>query len=257
MSQLKQPNEIKKMAASGRQLAEILDEVKKHVRVGISTGELDRIAAKLMQDAGVKPAFLGYRGYPGVLCTSRNEQVVHGIPSNDEILQNGDLLSIDIGIVKEGWYADMAETVAVGNISYAAERLMSTTREALQRGIAALKIGEPLGRVGAAVQSFSESRGYGVVRDLCGHGIGRAMHEDPMVPNYGSAESGPIVQPGLVIAIEPMITAGKWQVKTLADGWTVVTADGGLSAHFEKTVAVTEHGVEILTGLSHGKNSRA
>ncbi len=257
MSRRKTEAEIRTLAEGGAILASILEELRGLVQPGISTGELNAFAARRMKEHHVRPAFLGYHGYPAVLCTSVNAHVVHGIPSNTEVLKAGDIVGLDIGIEHGGLVTDMAETVGVGRVSEGADRLIGVTRLALEQGIAALEIGQHLGAVGAAIQRFAERQGYGVVRDLTGHGVGHALHEEPSVPNFGSGRSGPIVEPGLVIAIEPMLTAGDWHVRTKGDHWTVETLDGSLSAHFEHTVAVTKDGVRILTTTQHVTHPRA
>lgn len=249
MIRLKSPEEIEQIAEGGAILARIISDLRPFVKPGISTLELNDRAARLMRDAGVKPAFLGYHGYPAVLCTSVNHRVVHGIPSRTELLSEGDIIGLDIGIIHRGLFSDMAETLPVGEVARGSFRLIETARRALEQGIDALLLGQRLGKVGATIQAFVEHQGYGVVRDLCGHGVGFDLHEEPSVPNFGRADSGPIVQPGLVIAIEPMITAGDWHVRTLDDGWTVETVDGSRCAHIEHTVAVTSDGVRILTKI--------
>jgi len=247
MIRLKTPAEIEQIAEGGAILARIVAQLRALVKPGTSTWELNERAAGFMRDAGVKPAFLGYHGYPAVLCTSVNHRVVHGIPSRTEILKEGDIIGLDIGIIHLGFFSDMAETVPVGEVARESFRLIETARRALDLGIDALLLGQRLGKVSAAIQAFVEHQGYGVVRDLCGHGVGFELHEEPSVPNFGRIDSGPIVQPGLVIAIEPMITAGDWHVRTLDDGWTVETVDGSRCAHIEHTVAVTNDGIRILT----------
>jgi methionyl aminopeptidase len=257
MTRLKTEREIEILAEGGAILASILDEVRALVQPGVSTGELNDFAAKLMRERKVKPVFFGYHGYPAVLCTSVNSRVVHGIPSMTEILKLGDCIGLDIGIEHRGLITDMAVSVGVGKVSPEVDRIIGTARLALERGIAALEVGRPLGAVGAAVQHFVERQGFGVVRDLTGHGVGHALHEEPSVPNFGAGRGGPKVEVGLVVAIEPMITAGDWHVRTLEDGWTVETLDGSLSAHFEHTVAVTKTGVRILTTTHHVANPGA
>ncbi|MFH0853606.1 MAG: type I methionyl aminopeptidase [bacterium] len=247
MSRLKTEQEIENLQQGGHILAGILNELVRLSRPGVSTEELDKQARALMKQAQVESAFFGYRGYPGAICTSINHQVVHGIPDQKTVLREGDVLSIDIGIKYKNLITDMARTIPIGRVSQSAEKLISTTKQALSLGIAAIQAGQPLGRVGAAVQEFAEQQGYGVVRDLSGHGVGHMLHEDPSIPNFGPASQGPIVQAGMVLAIEPMLTLGDWQVKTLDDGWTVVTADRKISAHFEHTIAVTGQGVKVLT----------
>jgi methionyl aminopeptidase len=243
---LKTPKQIETMRRSGAIVAEMLARCSAAVRPGVTTGELDRIAADVLREHGATSSFLGYYGYPATICTSVNEEIVHGIPGKRK-LREGDIVGIDAGAIVDGWHADAAVTVAVGKVSREAEALIRTTREALERGIAAAKARNRLGDIGSAVQSFAESQGYSVVRNYVGHGIGRAMHEPPQVPNYGSSGQGRPITAGLCIAIEPMLNAGKPGTRLLEDGWTVVTADGSLSAHFEHTLAVTAEGPVVLT----------
>jgi methionyl aminopeptidase len=244
----KSSREIDKMRASGRVTARALHKLKAAAAPGVTTSEIDRYAEELIRADGGTPAFLGYHGFSGSICTSVNDEVVHGIPGKRR-LQQGDLLKIDIGSCVDGWFSDMACTVAVGAVDPYAQRLVDVTAEALQRGIAQVRAGAHLSDIGHAVQSFVEGEGFSVVRALVGHGIGLSLHEEPAVPNYGRKGTGPLLKPGMVIAIEPMVNAGTWKVRTKADKWTVVTADGGLSAHFEHTVAVRDDGCEILTAL--------
>jgi methionyl aminopeptidase len=213
----------------------------------VSTAELDELAEAAIRDAGAVPAFKGYHGFPATLCTSLNQQVVHGIPSTDVVLRGGDILSVDVGALFEGYYGDNAATFAVGKVSDQARLLLDTTAASLEAGIGQCFPGKRLFDIGAAVQGVAEAQGFGVVREYVGHGIGRLMHEDPNVPNYGVANTGPRLEVGMVLAIEPMINAGGHQVDALADGWTVVTRDSSLSAHFEHTVAITQDGPLVLT----------
>lgn len=243
----KSANEITTMREAGRISARALRLVGESVRPGVSTAELDQIAEDAIRAEGAVPAFKGYHGFPATLCTSLNSQVVHGIPSRKVVLTEGDVLSVDVGAIFGGYYGDNAATFAVGAVSSEAVRLLETTAEALRAGIAASLIGNHLYDIGAAVQAVAEGQGFGVVREYVGHGIGRAMHEEPNVPNYGTAGTGPRLEAGMVLAIEPMINAGDHSVDALSDGWTVVTRDGSLSAHFEHTVAITEDGPLILT----------
>jgi methionyl aminopeptidase len=252
---LKNTRELARMREAGRIAAAVLDEVEAGCVPGATTGELDQIAKKALARAGASSAFLGYRPggappYPAVLCTSVNQVVVHGIPSHAQVLREGDLVAIDFACFKDGWCADSARTVAVGVVSAAARALLETTREALARAIAECLPRRRLGDLGAAVQELAESRGYGVVRDFVGHGIGRAMHEAPSVPNYGRRAHGLRLRAGMALAIEPMLTAGGGAVDVLDDGWTVVTVDGSLAAHFEHSVAITDDGPEILTAAA-------
>lgn len=244
----KSAHEISYMREAGRIVAGALNEVKKAVRPGITTLELDRIAEEYIINCGAKPAFKGYFGYPGNICISVNEEVVHGIPGLKK-LKDGDNVSIDCGAVINGYYGDSAITVPVGNVSAEVQKLIQVTEEALYKGIEQAVVGNRLSDISHAVQKHAESFGYGVVRDYVGHGIGRKMHEDPQIPNYGEPGRGPRLKAGMVLAIEPMINMGTYQVKSLDDGWTVVTADGLRSAHFEHTIAITEDGPQILTIL--------
>jgi methionyl aminopeptidase len=249
---LKSAREIAKMREAGKIVHAVLDAVEAACRPGVSTEELAKIAEKVLTKHGARSAFVGYRPrgqppYPSVLCTSVNDAVVHGIPSRDVILAEGDIVGIDFACFKDKYCADAARTVAVGVVSAPVRQLLDTTRESLERAIACCVPGGRLDDVGAAVQGLAESRGYSVVRDLVGHGIGRAMHEPPQVRNYGTAGRGLRLTPGLVIAIEPMINAGGPAVRTLDDQWTIITEDRSLSAHFEHTVAITEDGPQVLT----------
>ena len=251
MITLKTPQETAKMHEAGRIVAEILAACRAAVRPGVTTGELDRIAADILKRHGATSNFKGY-GVPvlppftGVICTSVNEQIVHGIPGKRR-LREGEILSIDAGAIVDGWHADAAVTVPVGQVSAQAAQLISVTEEALRRAIGAAIVGKRLGDIGAAVQRFVESQGFSVVRNYVGHGIGRAMHEEPQVPNYGAPERGLQIKEGLCIAIEPMVNVGRPETRTLPDQWTVVTADGSLSAHFEHTLACTAAGPIVLT----------
>jgi methionyl aminopeptidase len=238
--------ELATMREAGRVTAAALRAVGDSVAPGVTTGELDEIAVEVIRAAGARAAFLGYQGFPATICASLNREVVHGIPGRRK-LSSGDILSVDVGAVVDGYYGDAARTFAVGRVSKEAERLLSATREALEAGIACCVPGKRLGDIGAAVQKVAEGAGFSVVREYVGHGIGRAMHEDPQVPNYGTPGKGPVLLAGMVLAIEPMVNAGDSDVRQLADGWTVVTADGSLSAHFEHTIAVTEKGPWVLT----------
>ncbi len=243
---LKSPPEIEKMRQSNQIVAEILEEVKKAVRPGITTRDLDELAETLTAKHGARPAFKGYSGYPATLCASVNEEVIHGIPSS-RVLAEGDLLSLDFGVVYDGYYGDAAVTVPVGTVSELAERLMRTTEEALYLGIEQARPQNRLLSISAAIQQHVEARGFSVVRDFVGHGIGKSLHEKPQVPNFGVSGKGIRLQPGMTLAIEPMINAGRPDVRVLADGWTAVTKDGSLSAHFEHSVAITEDGPVILS----------
>lgn len=234
------------MRKAGQVVARMIAAIKAAVEPGVTTKELDTVAAKELKRQGAKPAFLGYMGFPATICTSVNEQIVHGIPS-DRVLKEGDLVKVDVGAVVDGLYGDSAVTLPVGQVSDEAIKLMETTKGSLDAAIAIVKAGNRLGDIGSAVQEYAESRGYGVVREYVGHGIGRKLHEEPQVPNYGIAGRGALLHAGMVIAIEPMVNIGTWRTRALEDGWTVVTADGKLSAHFEHTMAIGEDGAEILT----------
>lgn len=249
--ELKSPADLERMRRAGRLAAQVLEAVGRAVAPGVTTKELDRLAEKFIRDAGGVPTFLGYRGYTATLCASINEEVVHGIPNPKRVLREGDVVGIDVGATLDGFVGDTAATFAVGRITDEAQRLLQTTRESLNQGIAAARVGNRLGDVSAAIQRVAEEKGYSVVRDFVGHGIGRNMHEEPSVPNYGTAGTGLRLEAGLVIALEPMVNMGTWRVQVLKDGWTVVTEDNRLSAHFEHTVAVTDAGPEILTQIGN------
>ncbi len=240
-------DEVSRIREASLIVHDILREVIRTVAPGVTTAELDRLAEARTRERGAEPAFKGYHGYPATICISVNEEVVHGIPSPQRALREGDIVGLDFGVVHRGYFGDSAYSVPVGKVSAAATRLLDTTREALARGIAAASSRNRLGDIGAAVQSYVESHGYSVVRDFVGHGIGRKLHEPPQVPNFGSPGTGVRLRPGMVLALEPMVNAGGPDVLTLEDGWTAVTADRSLSAHFEHTVAVTENGPEILS----------
>ena len=245
---IKTPQEIEKMRRSGGVVRDVLETVRGLVKAGATTLDLENAAAAKMKELGAVAAFKGYRGYPCVLCTSLNEEVVHGIPSKGRVLRDGDIVSIDCGVVVNGYYGDSAITVAVGNgLTPEAKRLLDVTKASLDSAIAVVKPGATLGDIGAAVQEVVEADGFSVVRDFVGHGIGTHMHEDPQVPNYGRRGQGTKLRPGMVLAIEPMVNVGGPGVQVLKDGWTAVTEDGSLSAHFEHTVAVTQEGATVLT----------
>ena len=243
---LKSPAEVREMKAPAEILVGAHRKVREIVKAGVTTREIDRIVEAYIREQGGVPAFKGYRGFPGSVCASVNEEVVHGIPG-DRVLNDGDIIGVDIGVKSGGFYSDSAQTLAVGRITPEAERLLAVTRSSLYAGIAEVRPGNRVGDVSWAIQRFVENAGFSVVRSLVGHGIGRSMHEDPQVPNFGKAGQGPELKPGMAIAIEPMVNAGGWEVDQLDDGWTVVTSDGSWSAHFEHTVAVTEDGAVILT----------
>lgn len=243
---VKSRDEISIMRDAGRVVAEVLQLLAERLRPGLVEKELDEIVRREFKRRHVVPTFLGYLDYPATVCVSINDEIVHGIPGDREVM-DGDVVSIDLGCTLKGFVADAAVTVGVGNVAPEAERLIEVTREALSRGIAAARAGARVGAIGAAVQGYVESHGFAVVREYVGHGVGRDMHEDPQVPNYGSPESGPVLRPGMVIAIEPMVNMGDWRTKRDPDKWTVRTADGSLSAHFEHTLAITEGDAEVLT----------
>jgi methionyl aminopeptidase len=244
---LKSNQEIEKMRRAGRVVREVLELLRGHVKPGVTTMDLEKIAADRLAVLGVKPAFKGYGGYPCVLCASINSEVVHGIPSPKRVLKEGDIVSLDFGAFVEGYCGDAAITVPVGTIDPETARLLAVTEASLHAGIAVVRPGATLGDVGAAVQKVVEAEGFSVVRDFVGHGIGTHMHEDPQVPNFGQAGRGMKLRAGMVIAIEPMVNAGGPDVVVLEDGWTAVASDGSMSAHFEHSVAVTATGARILT----------
>lgn len=248
MIALKSVDEIEAIARAGRILGALHRELAAHVQVGRTTAELDEIAESFIRSHdGAEPAFKGLYGFPATLCTSINEEVVHGIPTRSRQLREGDIIAIDAGVKLDGWYADAARTHGVGRISEEAARLLAVTRAALDAGIERATVGSRLGDVGHAVQQVAEAAGFAVVRDLVGHGIGREPHEEPQVPNYGRPGRGVRLQEGMVFALEPMVNVGGVAVRTLPDRWTVVTSDGTLSAHFEETLAVTASGPRVLT----------
>lgn len=235
------------MRRASRVVAEVLSKLRPLVRPGVSTAELDRFAEKSVRELGAVPAFLGYRGYPATLCVSINEEIVHGIPSPKRFVKAGDIVSLDMGAVADGFYGDAALTVAAGEISPQARRLMEVTRESLARALSAVKAGARLGDVSNAVEACAKANGMAVVREFTGHGIGRKLHEEPSIPNFGRPGTGPELKAGMTLAIEPMLCLGRADVVVKNDGWTAVSADGSLAAHYEHTVAVTEGGCEVLT----------
>ena len=245
---IKSPREIDIMRRAGRIVAAVLDVLVKRIEPGMPTEELDLIAAHELSQHGAISSFKGYRGFPANLCVSVNDQLVHGIPGKRRI-EEGDIVSLDVGALFQGFHGDAALTIGVGEISPQAEALLQTTEGALEAGIAAARSGARLGDISAAIQSYVESRGFSVVREYVGHGIGREMHEDPQIPNIGLPAQGPLLQEGMTLALEPMVNAGGWRTKVADDNWTVTTADGSLSAHFEHTVAITNTEAEILTRL--------
>jgi len=243
----KSPEEIERMRLAGRAVARTIDRLLEAVRLGMTTADLDRIAERSIRDEGCVPSFKGYRGFPASICTSVNQEVVHGIPG-ERVLEDGDLLSLDVGAVWEGYHGDAAVSIFVGDAPDGrAADLVRVTEESLAAGIEHLRAGGRISDVGHAVQQVVEAAGFSVVREYVGHGVGRALHEDPQIPNHGQPGRGPLIRPGLVVAVEPMVNMGDWRTEVLEDDWTVVTADGSLSAHFEHTIAVTEHGPEVLT----------
>jgi methionyl aminopeptidase len=245
----KSPAELERMRAANALVAEVLAELARMVSPGVTTRDLDAKTEKLVRDGGAEPAFKGYRGYPSTLCASVNEQVVHGIPSTRP-LDEGDIISLDMGVKLNGYYGDSAVTVPVGRVSEQAETLLRITRESLEKGIAQVRLGGRISDIGHAIQQHVEAHGFSVVREFVGHGIGAALHEEPQIANYGEPGRGPRLAEGMTLAIEPMVNAGRPGVKVLSDGWTAVTKDGSLSAHFEHTVAVTKDGPLVLTRRS-------
>lgn len=246
---LKSQNEIKKISESCKIVAEVLEGLRSYIREGISTVEIERYVEMQIAKRKALPAFKGYRGYPSSVCLSLNEQVVHGIPSKHVKLKDGDIVSIDLGVLLNGFYGDAAITLSIGEISHAAKKLLKVTEEALYMGIDNAIVGNRISDISSAVQKYVESNGFSVVRAFVGHGIGRFLHEDPQVPNFGSPGRGVRIREGMTIAIEPMVNAGGPDIMILDDGWTAVTTDGSLSAHFEHTIAVTKNGPEILTKI--------
>ncbi|KAF0816490.1 MULTISPECIES: type I methionyl aminopeptidase [unclassified Cytobacillus] len=242
----KTPRELEIMREAGRIVALTHQELKKHIAPGITTRELDDIADRFIRKYDAIPSFKGYNGFRGSICASVNDELVHGIPG-DRVLNDGDIISIDIGAKYNGYHGDSAWTYAVGQIDEEAERLMDVTEESLYKGLEEAKPGERLSNISHAIQTYAESNGFSIVREYVGHGVGQDLHEDPQIPHYGPPNRGPRLKPGMVLAIEPMVNAGSRYVKTLADNWTVVTVDGKRCAHFEHTIAITESGYEILT----------
>lgn len=245
---IKSPQEIARMRAAGKILAEVLAVLRESVQPGMTTADLDALAVKEIAKRKAKPSFLGYRGYPAHICVSVNDEVVHGIPGK-RVLKEGDIVGIDAGVIYQGFQADAAVTLGLGVISPAAEHLIETTEKAIMAGIAAAKGGARLSDISYAVQQTAEAEGFSVVREYVGHGIGRAMHEEPQIPNFGPPGRGVLLQPGMALAIEPMVNAGDWRTNIGPDHWTVYTLDGSLSAHFEHSIAITDGEAEILTRL--------
>src|SRR5216110_241128 len=244
---LKSEREIALMRQAGHILADVMERLRAAVRPGVSTLEIDAEVEAFIRGRGALPAFKGYRGFPATVCISINEEVVHGIPSAHRRIQEGDIVGLDLGCIVDGYYADCAFTLAIGDVPPKVQQLLDVTRESLDQAIQECRPGRRLSDVSHAVQAHVERHGFAVVRAFVGHGIGRALHEDPQVPNFGDPGRGPQLRPGMVLAIEPMVTMGSWEVKVLDDGWTAVTRDGSLAAHFEHTIAVTESGPEVLT----------
>ena len=243
---IKSASELDCMRRAGEVVRCVKKKIREEIRPGVTTIELDGLAEREIRALGAVPSFKGLYGFPATICASLNEEVVHGIPS-DRVIRDGDIVSIDVGAVVDGFHADSAFTVAAGSVGKREQALIDDTRESLQRGIAQVRPGARVGDVSAAVQRYAEAKGYGVVRQYVGHGIGRALHEEPPIPNHGPPGRGPLLRKGMAIAIEPMLNLGTWETEVLDDNWTVVTADGALSAHFEDTVAITDRGAEVLT----------
>ncbi len=245
---IKSPEEIAIMRQCGRIWGTLMRKLRKQISAGSKTGELDTIVARELEELGAEASFKGYQGFPSHLCVSVNGEVVHGIPG-ERILEEGDIVSLDLGVSYRGFHADGAITVGIGEVSRQAKELMAATEGSLQAGIAAARCGGHLGDISAAIQSYVESRGFSVIREYTGHGVGRALHEEPQVPNFSAGGKGILLQKGMTLAIEPMVSAGDWRTKLAPNQWTVLTADGSLSAHFEHSIAITETGPEILTDL--------
>lgn len=246
---LKSSRELALMRRAGRIVAKVHQRFREVVRPGITTAELEEAALQIIEVERANPSFKGYRGFPAAVCASINEEVVHGIPSPERVLEEGDIISLDVGAIYKGYHGDAAITLPVGEVDEEVRHLLEVTLGALEAGIAQSRAGKRMGDISAAIQRYAESNGFNVVREYTGHGIGQKMHEDPQIPNFGPPNRGVYLRPGMTFALEPMVTAGDWHTKTLSDGWTVVTADGSLSAHFEHTLAVTDGEPEILTRL--------
>ncbi len=244
---LKSARELDRMRQAGKILAEVKERLRTLVRSGVSTRDIDVDVERFILDRKARPAFKGYRGFPATVCTSINQEVVHGIPSPRRKLRDGDIIGLDLGCIVDGYYADCAITLPVGAVPPRVQELLDVTRESLDKAIVQCRAGNRLGDVSHAVQSHCESHGFAVVRAFVGHGIGRQLHEEPQVPNFGEAGRGPVLKAGMVLAIEPMVTMGTWEVRVLEDRWTAVTADGSLAAHFEDTIAITDDGPDVLT----------
>lgn len=246
MIQIKSEQEINLIRQAGKKLARILDEIKKQVRPGVTTAQLDKFTEELIIKLGARPAFKGYRGFPANICASINEEIVHGIPGN-RVIKDGDIVSIDVGIKLDGYFADAAFTMPLGRVNNNLNKLIDITRKALFAGIKNAKVDNYLSDISCSIQNLVESNGFSVVRDFVGHGIGKMMHEDPEIPNFGRPKTGPKLKAGMVFAIEPMVNMGTWEIELLDNGWTAVTKDRKPSAHFEHTIAITENGPQILT----------
>jgi len=249
MIELKSPAGIEKMRVAGKIVAGTLELVKEEARPGVSSLKLDKLAEEYIRSQGAIPAFLNYQGFQATLCFSIDSEVVHGIPSNKRVVREGQVIKIDVGAKKDGYYGDAARTVFIGEPDATVKKLLEVTKESLQRGINQAIIGNYLGDISFAVQECAEANGFSVVRDLVGHGIGKKLHEEPQVPNYGNPRTGVQLKEGMALAIEPMVNVGDWMIKILNDNWTVVTKDGSLSAHFENTIVITKEGPEILTKI--------
>lgn len=248
MAEIKSADEIERISRACRIVAAVLDAMGKEVRAGVSTAHLDNYGEKLIREAGALPVFIGYRGYRYATCISVNEEIVHGIPGT-RVLKEGDIVAVDVGAKVDGYCGDIAATFPVGTISKKAEKLIRACKMALKAAIKQAREGNHLGDISAAIQRVAEENGYSVVRELYGHGLGKDLHEDPLIPNFGEPGEGSLLRSGMVLAIEPMLNMGTWKIRTLEDGWTVVTADGSLSSHFEHTVLITEQGAKVLTEL--------
>lgn len=250
----KTSEEISLMRSGGSIVEEVLLLLKKFINTGISTEEIDEFVEDFIVEKGAKPAFKGYRGYPKSVCCSINDEVVHGIPSS-RCLEDGDIIAVDVGVFKDGFYTDAAYTYSVGKISANAEELLRVTKQSLRKGIAVARAGKCVGDIGSAIQHWVERHGFSIVRDYVGHGIGRNIHEEPQIPNYGEPGTGPRLEPGMVLCLEPMVNSGDYKVRRCDDGWTVATVDGKLSAHFEDTIVVTDSYPEIITCLHRNPQS--
>ena len=244
---LKSAREVERMRTAGRILADVKERLRSLVRAGVSTWDIDQDIDAFIGSRGARSAFKGYRGYPATVCTSINHEVVHGIPSPKRKLREGDIIGLDLGCIVDGYYADCAITLSVGPVPPRVQELLDVTRESLDKAIVQCRAGNHVGDISHAVQSHCESHGFGVVRSFVGHGIGKELHEEPQVPNFGEPGRGKVLKVGMVLAIEPMVTMGGWDVQVLADGWTAVTVDGSLAAHFEDTIAITDDGPDVLT----------